>query len=247
MTSGNKKGVVFLGVVAVAMVFLCMGQVWVLSVPFLLAFGWLSFLKQVVPEVRLRWGAIVEFLVVAAVLGAGSHLFLRWLWRQLQADKPEASPWRPRWSVSLLLVGVLLFAATMASVGIGHHVGWLMSGRARLVRSSWPQFEVEGARSSRRLCEEVRELLDAGTPVEQLTRRLFAKPSLHALLEAQQVVSQVGSEGERVIMVSARDPRVRERNGGVRCVPKPSDSEELDSKTLKHWPDEPGSVKATSP
>ncbi|NVJ25786.1 MULTISPECIES: hypothetical protein [Myxococcus] len=246
MTSGKKGVLVLVGVFA-AMVFLCMGQVWVLSVPFLLAFGWLSFLQQVVPEVTPRWGAIVEFLVVAAMLGAGSHLFLRWLWRQLHAGAPEASTWRPRWSVSLLLVGVLLFASTMASVGIGHHVGWLMSGRARLVRSSWPQFEPEGARTSGRLCEEVRELVDAGIPAEQLTRKLFAKPSLQALLEAQQVVSQVSPEGERVIMVSARDPSVRERNGALRCVPKPSDKEELDSKTLKHWPDEPGSVKSTSP
>ncbi|MCP3169710.1 hypothetical protein [Myxococcus qinghaiensis] len=246
MTSG-KKGVVVLVSVFVMMIFLCMGQVWVMSVPFLLAFGWLSFLKQVVPEVTLRWGAIVEFLVVAAVLGTGSHLFLRWLWRQLHAQAPEASTWRPRWSVSLLLVGVLLFAATMASVGVGHHVGWLMSGRARLVRSSWPQFEMEGVRTSHRLCDEVRELVDAGIPPEQLTRKLFAKPSLHALLEAQQVFSRVGPEGERVILVAARDPRVRERDGEVRCVPKPSDSEVLDAKTLKPGPDAPGTVKATSP
>lgn len=246
MTTG-KLGVVVLGVVFVAMVFLCMGQVWVLSVPFQLAFGWLTFLKEVVPEVTLRWGAIVEFLVVAAVLGAGSHLFLRWLWRQLRAEAREDLPWRPRWSASLLLVGVLLFAATMASVGIGHHVGWMMSGRARLLRSSWPHFEPEGARSSTWLCDAAREQVQAGVPAAQLTRKLFAKPSLRTLLEAQQVVPSVSPQGETVIVVFARDPQVRERDGGLRCGPKPSENEPLDAKALARWLAEPGSVAGTSP
>ncbi|MFY2559359.1 hypothetical protein ACN469_17130 [Corallococcus terminator] len=243
----SYKGVAFLGVVAVMMLFLCMGQVWVMSVPLLLAFGWLTFLQEVVPEVTLRWGAIVEFLVVATMLGAGAHLFLRWLWRQLHVETPEASAWRPRWSASLLLGVVLLFAATMASVGIGHHVGWLMSGRARLVRSSWPHFELEGARTSSWLCDEARELVQAGTPVEQLTRKLLAKPSLHALVEAQHVVTHVSPEGETVVVVFARDPRVRERDGGVRCGPKKSGLETLDAKALAQWLAEPGAVAGTSP
>lgn len=243
----SYKGVTFLGVLFVMMIFLCMGQVWVMKVPFLLAFGWLSFLQQVLPEVTFRWGAIVEFLLVAAVLAAGSHLFLRWLWRQLHAGAPEDSVWRPRWSVSLLLLGVLLFAATMASVGIGHHMGWMMSGRARLVRSSWPGIELEGGRSSRRLCDEAREQLQAGTPAEQLTRKLLGDASLRAMVEAQHVVPHVSPEGKPVVVVFARDPLVRERDGGVRCGPAPLGVEPLDEKALAQWLAEPGAVASPTP
>ncbi|NTX01249.1 hypothetical protein [Myxococcus sp. CA040A] len=243
----SKKGVTFLGVIFVMMIFLCMGQVWVMKVPFLLAFGWLSFLQQVLPEVTFRWGAIAEFLLVAAVLAAGSHLFLRWLWRQLHAEAPGASAWRPRWSVSLLLLGVLLFAATMASVGIGHHVGWLMSGRARLVRSSWPGMEPEGTRTARWLCEEARDQLKAGTPDGQLTRKLLADPSLRPIVEAQYVVPHVSPEGKPVIMVFARDPLVRERDGGVRCGPASFGVETLDAKVLAQWLAEPRAVASPTP
>ncbi|HZH78464.1 MAG TPA: hypothetical protein VEY88_20715, partial [Archangium sp.] len=115
----------------------CSGEVWMFQVPWMLVAGWSAFIGRVLPEVTFRWSAIAETVLVAGILGVGTHLFLRQLWRQLRPETAEASPWQVRWSVSLVALLVLLFSATMATVGIGHQVGWLASGRTRMLQSSW--------------------------------------------------------------------------------------------------------------
>ncbi|MCP3057510.1 hypothetical protein LXT21_01820 [Myxococcus sp. K38C18041901] len=214
--------------------FLFIGQSWVLQVPFLLAFGWLGFLQSVGPSVTFRWGAIGEALLVAGILAVGSHLFLRWLWRQLQA---EAGAWRVRWSVSLLLLLVLFFGATMAAVGIGHHVGWLMAGREDLVRSSWPRWRMERAWNSRGLCHAALARLEAGTPLVDIPRALLLDPETRAPSENLYVVSRVEPGGETGFMVFARDPLALKNDGGVRCskTQRPDEVESLDAEAVARW------------
>lgn len=206
-------GVLFVG----QCFFLALGQTWVLMAPLLLALGWVAFLFRVVPEVTFRWGAIAEALVVAGVLGVGLHVFLRRLWRQLRADSAEASEWAPRWSAMLVALLVLLFGATMAAVGIGHHVGWMMSGRAPLVRSSWPQWNAGSSRSSVILCRSVRELVQAGTPLEQLMLKLLKEPATRGSAEALHVVWGQREHGERFFVVYPRDPLTLHVEGGATC------------------------------
>ncbi|WP_141326948.1 hypothetical protein [Myxococcus sp. AB025B] len=227
---------VLMGTFLLTMVFfLFIGQSWVLQVPFLLAFGWLGFLKSVGPSVTFRWGAIGEALLVAGILAVGSHLFLRWLWRQLQPERAEA--WRVRWSVSLLLLLVLFFGATMASVGIGHHVGWLMAGREALVRGTWPRWRMESAWNSRGLCHAAVARLEAGTPLADIPRYLLQDPETRAASENHYVVSRVAPGGETGFMVFARDPLALKSDGGVRCSKSQrlDEMESLDAEAVAGW------------
>jgi hypothetical protein len=195
----------------------CTGQMWILQAPILLVTGWISFLYRVLPEVTFRWGAIAETLVVGAVLGVGTHLFLRWLWPQLRPKAAEARPWPVRWSASLVVLIVLLFSATMATVGIGHHVGWLVSSREPLVRSSWLFNPTIQGWDNEEVCKEALRLSQSGVADAQVARVLLQNPELRKKVEPRHVVPQRSPSGEAGFLVFPRDPVTRENVGGVRC------------------------------
>jgi hypothetical protein len=205
----------FIGL-ALLMLVTCTSQMWLLQVPFYLVVGWGGFLLRVLPAVTFRWGAIAETLAVGAVLGVGTHLFLRWLWRQLRPEA-DARPWPVRWSVSLVALLVLFFGATMATVGIGHHVGWLASGRAPLVESSWRFMPFLMERDSSELCMAALRLSKAGVSDARMAQALLRSAELRARAEQRHVVPLHGPGGEAGFLVFPRDPVTRERVGGVRC------------------------------
>lgn len=196
-------------------VFICMGREWLIQVPLTLALGWVAFLLRVVPEVTWRWGAIAETVGVVAVLGVGSHLFLRRLWRQLRPE--DASPWPVRWSASLVALIVLLFCATMATVGIGHHVGWLASSREPLAQSSWRFLPGRMRWDNEELCEKARALSKSGVPDARIFQALLADEKARDRAERLYVVPWKGPGGEAGFLVFPRDPITRGWADAVRC------------------------------
>lgn len=194
----------------------CTGAVWLIEVPILLVIGWVHFLAGVLPEVTFRWGYIAETLGVVVVLGVGTHLFLGRLWRQLRAEEAQARPWPVRWSVSLVALGVLLFSATMATVGIGHQVGWMMSSPEPLVESSWNSMR-QSARI-RQLCAEAVQLTGQGLSEARVQQRLLADLELRSTAEQFHVMRlEVPGEKPRYVVFS-RDPAAR-AEGALRCGP----------------------------
>lgn len=188
-----------------------MGVVWIFQVPALLVTGWFRFLSTVGPEVTFRWGGIAEAVAVGAVLGVGTHLFLRGLWRQLRSGEA----WPVRWSVSLLALIVLLFGATMATVGVGHQVGWLMTDAEPVLVSEW-QFRARHE-DNHQLCREALKLAERGMPDVLVTQRLLARPESRAAAERLHVVSLRGPDGVPAFVVFPRDPVSRQQSGGARC------------------------------
>jgi hypothetical protein len=192
-----------------------MGAVWLMEVPILLAVGWIPFIVRVFPEVTLNIPAILETVLVVAVLGVGSHLFLRWLWQQLRAQQGEASPWPVRWSVSALALLVLLFLATMATVGIGHHLGWLASSRDPLVQSDWLFRTSQWSTPS--LCDKALALAREGVSDAEIPRMLLTQEETREKAEQMHVVIQRKEGSKETVLVFSRDPVVRGENGVVRC------------------------------
>lgn len=204
-----------LGALFVLVLLTCSGQVWLFQVPWTLVVGWGGFLLRVVPEMTFRWGAIAEAVAVGAVLGVGTHLFLRGLWRQLRPE--DARPWPVRWSMSLVALLVLLFCATMATVGIAHHVGWLASGRAPLVESSWRFLPSRMEWDNEELCQKAQKLSKAGVPDARMAQVLLGDPGTRLRAERLHVVPWRGPGGEAGFLVFPRDPVTREWAGGARC------------------------------
>jgi hypothetical protein len=114
------------------------------DVLFYLVVGWTQFLNRVVPKIQVRWDIVGSVVVFALALVIGSHLFLRWLWRESRPDPsgtdvrsaPSSRHWRLRWTLSGFVLLVLMFVAGTAAIGITHQVVWL-------ARSPEPLF-VEG-------------------------------------------------------------------------------------------------------
>ncbi|MCP3137636.1 hypothetical protein [Pyxidicoccus xibeiensis] len=191
-------------------------SVWVFQVPVLLVTGWAFFLHRVLPQVAWDWSAIAQTVAVVVVLGAGGHAFARQVWRQARPEDPR--PWPARWTVSLLGLLVLLFCATMATVGIGHHVGWLSTSREPLLVSTWPFLEARRLMGEGEdLCTEARKVLERDPTGASLSQALLSAPGLGEAAEKRHTVLVSAPDGARALVVFARDPRQREEEGVVRC------------------------------
>jgi prepilin-type processing-associated H-X9-DG protein len=125
----------FLAILALAIVLLvlsCLGFLPGFDVLGFLLTGWAFFIQRVFPQVRVRWDAVISFVVYAVLLIAGSHLFLSWLYRQMGAGK-----WHKRWTLSGFCLVILMFAAGIAMIGVVHQTTWL-------VRSPLPIYRYTG-------------------------------------------------------------------------------------------------------
>ena len=118
----------------------CMGLMWPIDFAFNLAFGWAIFLARVVPRVRVGWAGVATGITLLVLLAAGTHHFLGWLSLQVQGPSQSEAPgertWKPRWTAALVCLVVLMFVAGLASAGIAHQVGWLLTSGEPLVESS---------------------------------------------------------------------------------------------------------------
>lgn len=109
--------------IALVLLLALAGGMWLVEVPFYLAFGWIRYLTRVLPLVTFDWPTIGFACAAVAVFTVGLHAFLRWLAAAL--DSHGASNWKPRWTISIVAISLLLFAAGTAFVGIVHQVTWL--------------------------------------------------------------------------------------------------------------------------
>ena len=199
----------------------CSGQVWLFQVPYLLVTGWFGFLQRVLPEVTFNWSAIAETAGVCALLSVGTHLFLRRMWHHLYPH----DVWPVRWSVSVVGLLVMLFCATMATVGVGHHLGWLRSGRTPMVESSWRFAALARQLDEAALCQEALNWLKSGRTDEELVRALMRKPDMREALERLHLVRLHGPGEEPSFLVFSRDPLLRLEGGGERCGAEPGQDE----------------------
>jgi hypothetical protein len=206
-------------VLAVLVVLPCIGSLgamWLFELPMVLATGWIRFLVRVLPKVSVRPAAVVEAVVVLTALGVGLHRFMCWLWPQLRAQAQDTRAWPVRWSVSILSLLVLLFLATMATVGIGHHVGWMASGRAPLVESSW-RFDRRAYSEASGLCGEALHLSRGGMADTDISSALLSRAETRDLMETLTVLPMRKPGSQVAFLVIPRDPELLQRHGLVRC------------------------------
>ena len=103
-------------VIVLLLLILLAGAGELLEPPFRLFFGWLFHLRNVLPA--LSWSLETILCSLGALLlgVAGLHLLM---------PKLTGKPWPMRWSVAWCGLLTLLFATSVAAVGIVHQAGWL--------------------------------------------------------------------------------------------------------------------------
>ncbi|WP_157506827.1 DUF1559 domain-containing protein [Gemmata obscuriglobus] len=96
----------------------------VLDIPATLAFGWVTYLRRVIPNVNPDPWAVGTAVASLAGVTVGSHYFLRWL-------AGGAWPWTR--SLKCVTLVLLMFVAGIAMVGVTHQAAWLARSPEPLV------------------------------------------------------------------------------------------------------------------
>ena len=173
------------------------GGLFFLTVPMLLALGWLPYLFRTLPEVSIAGPDFAFAVACLAMLGVGGHHFLRWLYcARRSRDDPggEVPRWRPRWTGSLVALLVLLFAANIATVGIVHQLGWIAAGP--MLTHSW---STPGYRA-RRICSHIKY---AKSSADELRVAIWRDPELRSHSRGLHVLLRERADG----VVAAIFPR----------------------------------------
>jgi len=128
-----------IGGAVVLLALACLGVEVPLHGAFLFAFGWVSFLSRVVPQIKADASSAATGAIALLLLVVGLHWFLCWLSAAIVAghtvnataatgDSTTASPlWRLRWTASIVAIVLMMFVAGVSMVGMIHEVAWLAS------------------------------------------------------------------------------------------------------------------------
>ncbi len=124
--------------VVITSLLLLIGFFVVLQVPFVLVFGWISFLLRVIPQISIDVGEVA--VAATALLGftAGLHYFLRSFMTSRKTSNHDGEPvfvgnglptWHWSKSIAVVVLVCLLFCSGVAAVGITHQTIWLSQSR----------------------------------------------------------------------------------------------------------------------
>ncbi|MFO0825885.1 MAG: DUF1559 domain-containing protein [Gemmataceae bacterium] len=123
-------GGLLMGFVVVLLV--CAGIGVLVQVPFLIAFGWTSYLGRVVPQLSPDPWVVATAFVCLVGFSFGSHAFLKWLY---SATGTEPRVWQPKWTACVAGLVVLTFTAGIAVIGMIHQTSWIVRSPEPLMSS----------------------------------------------------------------------------------------------------------------
>ena len=93
-----------------------------------LLLGWFYYTTQTLPSVSINPEAVVLGFLCLLALALGGHQSARWLFNNWASPSAEPKFWRPSWTLLTLCIFVLMFIASIASIGIVHQTLWLANG-----------------------------------------------------------------------------------------------------------------------
>lgn len=104
-----------------------------------LLLGWVAFLRRTVPLVEINWAGVATGVVALGLLVGAIDRLGRWCFRAAEgAPGKQPRRWRFRWTLSMVLAIVMMFAVGYSTTGLARHLGWIFS-------SGEPLYEVQVA------------------------------------------------------------------------------------------------------
>jgi Protein of unknown function (DUF1559) len=164
-----------------------------------LVLGWIFYLARVLPEVTVAWGGVTTAITCLVFFLIGSHLFLRWLYRELASGGPLPGVWRIRWTLAAGSSVVLMFVAGMAAAGVAHQVGWLVQLKEPMFESSLPAVRrAQSTHNLKQIClainnyADVNEAYSAGAIFDDTGRPMHGwQAMLLPFIEQQDLYNQI--------------------------------------------------------
>lgn len=203
-----------------------------LRVVWTVLFGWLEFLKRVIPAVSVSWSGVAMVVLCSALIVGGLHWLCAWFARQ--RTNPGGNPARWRWSWTLALYGFLwmLFLAAMGITGFTHQVAWLARSKEpwhapRKFVGGWRYDLQQTAMLFSQVAEE-ENWHQARTLARFHAHDWFTQPRQAKLVESLQTVAIPHTNGS--ICLAAlffRDPELRDHIGMMVIDPNQSGQPEF--------------------
>ncbi len=113
----------------------CMG----LGLPLLsLLFGWVIFPIRTLPQMTFEPAAFAVAFAALAVLLVVAHRLGRWFYAHAQAAAQTSTspPWRFRWTASIVVMILSVFAVGIGLIVVIHETGWLLTSKEPIITSS---------------------------------------------------------------------------------------------------------------
>jgi hypothetical protein len=96
----------------------------------LLLVGWVVFLWRNLWKVTVNPAGVATGVVAILLLLGATHYFCHG-WRRAMpgdSDSPRR-PWRFRWTLSIVILLLVMFAAGFSAIGLARQLGWLLSSQ----------------------------------------------------------------------------------------------------------------------
>lgn len=102
-----------------------------LEIIFHLLFGWLYFITETIPRVKIFWPSIITGVFAFLFVLLGTHSSIKWFKaNRTTGDSKSHSHWKFRWSLVAVLFIVIVFIAGITMVGIVHQLYWFSQDRS---------------------------------------------------------------------------------------------------------------------
>jgi len=109
-------------------------------------FGWLIFLRRVVPEMTVRWSGVATALAALVTFVVGFHRLTTWFAKaragEASGDPPLPAPpvWPWRWTIRTTSLVVLMFVSGISVVGMVHQVTWIVTSKEPMTENNFIEF-----------------------------------------------------------------------------------------------------------
>jgi len=195
---------------------------------FKVSFGWVNFLRRVLPEVTLNASAIVFALVCSALLLWGAQWFCGWLYAHHRIRQPADSSWPAnwpwRWTVGAYCGLWLLFLAAMSITGVVHQVGWLVRSDKPIIEDRRPRERWEIGAVARHVEARCGQVGWTNQSVREACEEAISKNSYRrdeSPAERWHLVFIEPGEGKTTaVFIAYRDPELRRKYGYRRVTPE---------------------------
>jgi hypothetical protein len=153
-----------IGVLACGLLFLaCLGFSWPGDMLFNLAFGWIFYLRRVLPQVRISISGVATAAVCLGALALGLQWYLRWFAGQMPRGDAGAASIASTWPIRRtgVIIGllILMFVAGISAVGISHQIAWLLTSPEPVIEG-WMKQDVDRVKTSDNLHQVVQAMLN---------------------------------------------------------------------------------------
>jgi hypothetical protein len=114
----------------------CMGLFAPIEFLAVITIGWIWYLARTLPVIQVAWAGVATGALCLTLVAIGSHYFLAWIYPHVrwpgEGYESGVIRWKWRWTGSFVAGIVLLFVAGLATVGVTHQLGWLLTSREPL-------------------------------------------------------------------------------------------------------------------